>query len=490
MRTRLGLEALEARDNPANNYWLCVDHDFTAAYNWTDGRPTADDHLYFDGGYSDASTGFFVGYKYLGPYATPSTHFFSSTYAGLHLVNGYDGVITFQSDTSFGVYEQTCGTTTGGSNPLTTTVTGTLTWTGGTINSHPTVAGAFNLAAGATGLIAPTNGGTVDLGSTLTLLGNEEEEEGSTLTVKRGTVNLNNGDGFRVMPLSRLNLQAKSGPTGFVKLKGVKQGLDKPVIVSENATWVVETDGRAAGDTSPSTVLLEMAGVGVFGNQGITTVRDRTELLIRGAGDADGGYSQFDKNTAVTNLEAGSMISTFGGRNVVINRGTLNIQTLEVNGQPVAVQPAAIISNVDQNGNRGTALIMMEDTILKMGGARYNRLLVRGDFETDGETRLAVSRTSDESDKVIVTGDVTMAPTRAKLTLRWGAPAAPLTVPVPTVWLLIESTGEGKKVKSLPNADRITYPSDPDPSNPEHLDLLVLLRNSDKELILKLLPPA
>lgn len=107
-----------------------------------------------------------------------------------------------------------------------------FTWTGGTLNS------SANLATvtldGATGTIAPAGGGTVNLGSSLTLLG------GAAVTVKEGTIHVTSDDvEFNVNSSSLL---IDPGNTKSVGITGEGQ------LNSGSGAWFQVVSGQYASD--------------------------------------------------------------------------------------------------------------------------------------------------------------------------------------------------------------------------------------------------
>lgn len=193
---RLSLESLEAREVPAVNYWIGDNTTFAEADNWTDGVPTLDDTLVFTAmpipGHSNEEGP--IGGEGGGPpggggppspppYAGQSVVFPSDagrSYAGIRILDGYSGTITFPANISFGEYTQTSGTT-AQSAGATLTVTSTFAWTGGAVNATSNVA-TYKLL-GVTGQIG-TDTTNLTSGSTFVLDG------GTTLT-QSGELNLN-----------------------------------------------------------------------------------------------------------------------------------------------------------------------------------------------------------------------------------------------------------------------------------------------------------
>ncbi len=206
--SKLRLEVLERRENPANNYWLGVNDDFTRPENWSEGLPEEGHDLYFvgnlggpggpgiplpPGANGNTSTTFVEGIYFLPPpYGLPS-HNFPSKYASIHIVENYAGTLTMPFDIEFGGYTQTCGST---SNPGTNlTVTGTFSWAGGSINTSAT-AGELRLEGVPSGHIGFATE-PIDSGSKIVLKGNAANI-GTGASI-RGTLTLRNGVGIDVL---------------------------------------------------------------------------------------------------------------------------------------------------------------------------------------------------------------------------------------------------------------------------------------------------
>lgn len=174
---------MEARENPAVNVWQAVSpyySYFGLSSNWSDGTPTSDDVLVFDGGVSNIGTIF----PYTGGYQ----------YAGLKFLNGYTGTVTLPADITFGGYWQTCGNTVQTAAYHTVTVTDTFQWTGGVINNGLNAA-TYDLKGITSGQIG-TDSSTLYSGSKFVL-----EKNGSTGTVvqQTGVLHLPNGSDIEIL---------------------------------------------------------------------------------------------------------------------------------------------------------------------------------------------------------------------------------------------------------------------------------------------------
>ena len=166
------------------------DHQFATAGNWSSGFPGSSGLVNFGGagGSSDLCQGM------------------SGSFAGVSIASDYTGVITLSGSVTTSVFAMHGGTL---DQPSVTgtdlTVTGSFTWDGGTLNSTDNLATVTIKGSTTTGTIAPAGGGTVNLGSNLTL------ESGAVVTMKEGTVNLTNG-GFALEINSNCSFLVDPGP--------------------------------------------------------------------------------------------------------------------------------------------------------------------------------------------------------------------------------------------------------------------------------------
>ncbi|MCU0703885.1 MAG: hypothetical protein MUF18_07890 [Fimbriiglobus sp.] len=480
---------------PATWQWIGGNGVFTNSQNWLPltggggapgGGPAASDTLVFAG----TAPGSY------GPPPNPNADcLFPAVpdrfFARIEIRDGYSGTVRFPANVSFGTYLQSAGSTWQATGTAVTVTTG-FDWTRGTINTNTgTPAATFNLAAGATGsaspaFTAPFVSGTVSLGSTMVVKGepaldgngNPTGYRTGTLTVLSGTFRVVNGDGFVAEEYSKINLQAKTGPGGEVRINGEKEdgGVDGLVTVKPKAFAEVKTTGRTGDtDTAVVDVIIEnkVRRSAQFKNLGKTWIHGYTNLKIQGdtlAAIPDGTYYQ-DHADAMTILVAGSSITTTGKGLVLIDQGKLNIHSVRNADNSVPfTQPVAKI--IAEDAKKG--LSMAQGTILTMSDVRYNTLDITGQFYTEGEVRLAISRTSTSSDQITATKEVTMDSQRSKLSVRWGDAAAGPPRDIGAKWDLIKS---GVKIGSIPTVARIAMPTDPG------FKVKAKLINTDKELI-------
>jgi hypothetical protein len=345
------------------------------------------------------------------------------------------------------------------------TVSGEFLWTGGGINYGPRapvhngniVPGKFNLAATATGLAEPTNGGTVQLGSSVTLVASSSDS-GSRLDMLRGAYEIWAGNGLTAENKSNLIMKAEQGAVGKLILKGKTNGGqgDWRVLVHEGATAEVTTT-RPAESEQQGTVELdpgEGQGGTFFFTSGTTTIHNRTVLLLKATGvDGSGNFRQ---SAGVTNLQAGSHISTEGKGSVSVFAGSFLVKNLMAGTSPAAVQPDAVVTAPD-------GMLLSLDATLSMPDPKFNTLLVNGEFTSFGTVELAIGRSVNQSDNVVATKDIFLS-NSSSLSLRWADPTAGPRRDPGSTWPLFTSVLE--KVAGTPGS--VTFPSEPEPL---HFDL-------------------
>lgn len=204
------LNPMEDRTVPAVFYWLGGGNNtFGTVGDWTldpvnkapaAGTPGAGDEAVYDGTVSSAVCAE-VGA------ADPFGYTYLSSIAAIRAVNGYAGVLGFPRALSVGTFQMTSADAqTDQYTDL--TVTGTFTWTGGTINLNT---GLVNLIlSGATATIAPEGGGTVTTGDNLNFT------NGATGTITAGTINFNNGSVYSLTGTgTTLTVDTSAGDVNF-----------------------------------------------------------------------------------------------------------------------------------------------------------------------------------------------------------------------------------------------------------------------------------
>ncbi len=505
----LSLERLEARDVPAAYYWappLGSDLSAATASNWRIGSgpsllasqpPDADDHLYFVGGLGQmdclipatltASSGnAFAGIHLLfGPGPTTATGDGESG-GGLPGLVGYWNTVTLADSFSVGALTVECGYISQGSssvpsgNGSTLTVTSSLNWTGGTLNSN-SVAGFINLAPGATGVAEPsfTNpgiNGTVYLGSVLTT------QASSTLTVKAGTYNMTVSCGFNVLASSLLNL-APGAPVP-------KRPEEPPPLDGEfsikfdngQAATYATTQSTTIKVFSDATMTIQPAlgGKGVYSqveftgqdcgieNRGTVVIRDKTQVKFNQDAGGTGAYQQVDES-ALTRVEAGC---GFIGKDeqdskVLIEKGVFEMTELSGgNGQPLATQPNVFIGRAINGTAYPSGFYLGPFALLRHADATVPMILdVRGTFKFRGTVELFADTTANKNDQIIVSGQVKVV--GGTVAMRWFNPNSS---PLGQEWNLITSDytgGAGDPITAEPEF------SDPDPTSvpPLHASL-------------------
>ncbi len=453
--------------NPAN--WLKgpgVPYD---RYTLSDSAPDGDDDLYFTG---DVATGDCT-------IPSQSTSTGQNAFAGIHLLFGtisevtatvppapgvpppplspppppmpiaYGGTVTLSNSFSVGTLEVECGNISQGSSTVTSgngttlTITSSLDWTGGTLNSN-TVAGTIALAPGATGVAEPSEtnpgiNGTVKLGSTL-LLGTAAAQIGCELTFLSGTYTLTSGAGIISENLAQFIL--KGTPYKVLTIDGTQAS--GPLISVKKGSTALVTSMRLPNDEQLATIQVkghDDSGT-AFANGGTTRITNRTELdLVPEAGESS-FYFQEEEEEAVTELEARSQITLHKYGTVSIRKGTLAIRTLLSDGNNQAdatIKTDQTPVNANEPDGLKSGLTLGKDATLTMPGGYFSKLKVIGDFLWNGTVNLALSRTSSGSD--LITADNAVRPDMitSVLNLRWANPNIPFGRMLDDEWKLVEA---------------------------------------------------
>jgi hypothetical protein len=307
-RVRLGMEALGDRIVPASLEWTNAGGDglFGNVANWRDYNtwvaattpPAHGDSLFF-GSYTSADC--------LTLYGFVGSSLSVPDFASITLDAGYFGTVNVGSAITTGNLTIHGGTLAQDGAMADVVVGGAFEWTGGTVtnsgspfpNSQLVVSGA-----GATALIAPAGGGTVDLGSNMTLSG------GAVATLREGTINLIN-DGLTFTISANSGMAADPGQNKKVNLVASSEGqqLGSKIMIEEAGAWVevrsgtLDNGGRAENKGGRFTLLA-----------GTTAVFDTTTVI----GAVENAYFQ---NGGITELYKGSTLR--GERFIVFDGGSL-----------------------------------------------------------------------------------------------------------------------------------------------------------------------
>jgi hypothetical protein len=282
------LESLDGRIVPSADYFLGGDPQTPS--DWSLGRyPSYGDDVIFDGTYtSDDCT-----LSPIGPYHS------------LQMVNGYSGTVTHTTLMSLGSLVIEGGTLTpysSSSNDI--TVTQNFTWTGGTINFTSYASTLTVTGSTATATIAPTNGGIVTLGSSISF------ENGAAATLNNGTI-ATNKDNLQFS--TSTGSSVLMAPTG---LGSVVLGVAQFYLHSEigsGTSWTIQANADVTmygqlTNTGGTYTLLSGASVEITTNPLSPFGSDR-------------GYVQVGGATAATYLHGNSRLATDGL--IVMDSGTL-----------------------------------------------------------------------------------------------------------------------------------------------------------------------
>ncbi len=427
LKSRLGCEMLEARDVPAAFYWNpllsggMVNANVDVASNWTDmsgvrqtAAPVSADDLYFTG-YSQPGSS---GPSYPGANAVIKSADINQpvvrTYNSIHLLAGYTGTVDFKVSTYVGILELRGGNiaqndafyATAGGGHLTVRVH--FDWTGGTLNSGPT-AGWVHLE-GATGIIDPGDGNTVNTRSTLNLMKNASDVMAST-TQRRGFIDFLDGNGMIVGETCQVELKVKPIPAGnpnaIVGYKGTQTTTGdlnrKYIHVKKDAKVIVARDPEDANNPAVAKGSSELP---ILIDGGQLSLLENTDFSVFGSlNTCDSGLPavtvyQKSGTTLVTN---GSEL--FCGSGFSMLAGEFQTIALTVVGVPIANQPDAVLHG-DFSFNGGNLRLVYNLPMNDNSASTFGRLKIKGDMNYNGGTyHPRFNPTTRKADLIYVEGD-------------------------------------------------------------------------------------
>jgi hypothetical protein len=382
----------------------------------------------------------------------------------------YSGTVTLAGNFSVGTLVVDCGAIKQadpvGLNPPvpyalnagTLTVTSSLSWTGGTLNSND-VHGQIHLAPGASGIAEPsyTNPGinqTVGLGSTITLQGNPttnpDEPDiapGSTLDVLSGQYDISNNAGFVVGSQCSLRMMPDpqdaprgGGGGGQPQYKASVDFLNGgtlneagSVTAKEGSTVTFEPKLRPADSTdlavydAPKGTLKNEGGKVVIANRvqakfgGDTptafTTGNPNPVAVNASVYRTVGTSKPEKT--ILSLQAGSQLITSKG--VAVVGGSIVSPALNPDGTQTQFQPDAYIKATTANSY---ALLLGSQASVDLPGNPYRTLRLHGSFLWRGTVTLAINPADEtKHDSIEVDGYVRIDDTTPKLKLTWAETA-------------------------------------------------------------------
>jgi Calx-beta domain len=287
-------ETLFLYDNDTTKvYWVSgsatgYSTDWGTAANWsTNSLPTSTDEVHFDSAHSNVScTNFGSGAS-------------SRMFAGLHLGTGYSGTVTLAVPVTVSTFEQTSGTLNepSGTYGSDLTVTKAMTWTGGTLNSTSHLATVTITGSTAVALFAPTSGGTVSLGSNITL------DDGANAAMKAGTIDLTNDSAEFTVSTNCL--------FGVDPGAGLLSAIGK-------ATGLFSISNQANAEMEIRSGVFQAKGK--ITNAGSFRVLAEAVVMVKGVAATDLAYRQTGGGTY---LHGGSSFFTATGKQVKIEGGIL-----------------------------------------------------------------------------------------------------------------------------------------------------------------------
>jgi hypothetical protein len=295
-RGPLAFEPLEAREVPATFYWVGdVDHYYHKAANWTQSTdpnnkpdamtpPPPGSDVRFDGRYSSANCFWGNG---------PSSH------AALRLVNDYTGTLTLGPALTVESFDLQSGKVDQDTTSI-LTVTGSMTWTGGELDSTPaTPSQVVVTGSGTVATILNRDGpGTTVLQTADTI----RVEWGAELRFGYGTVNFNAAGGIRVSSLAKASVVA-DGATRKLALTRANETISPVVTLETGGQYVVD---RATPDSpigSPHTSQLPF-----LNNAGTLEIRGGVHMTVSGRLPNDGPSVRQTGGGAKTRQTCGSTL--------------------------------------------------------------------------------------------------------------------------------------------------------------------------------------
>jgi hypothetical protein len=367
-------------------YWTgLIDGDFDKAGNWApimvgEGDPPgpipgAEDHVVF-APYPDPLNPFEP------PEARPCGNMHppgAAAYASVTLMASYDSVVTVATGFSTRGFFLYGGTIDQPSSGTDITVIGgpandDFIWTGGTLNSTSHLATLTVTGSSTTGRIAPAGGGTVNLGSNLTLTNS------AAVTTKEGTINLTTEGGLLNITSNAVMNVAPENTNLFTLLIA---GGESQINVTTGGSLTFES-----GDTTSHFPL--------YNNDGTVTIFPTAfAWFLNGVqGDAGGrSYVQSSGTTRIYGKGVSGANARLNAQNgMLMSGGTLDIET-QMSGVPLG-EAAIVIPD-------GKSMTISGGQVIWRGGdAAYHNfgvLRINGDVNwTGGVYRPHVSAENQE----------------------------------------------------------------------------------------------
>lgn len=473
----LNLEQLEAREVPAVATWVGQNSNFTDARNWSTGSvPGPADSLVFS---SVAPPGYGTGEQQQPPGSPPvppvppgnpnlDCVFPSGTeqfFARIEIKDGYAGTVRFPTNVKFGYYIQSAGSTWQAAGTAVTVTTG-FDWTRGTINTNTVAPAYYNLAPFAVGSATPFEGGSVSLGSTITLQGDEVTQRGARLTLNDGTYNITHRQvSLHAMQFSLLEMtpgapvpKPPKETDGEIKIKDNTTDNPEPtkkVIIDPKATAKIVTVGGRRGIPR-----VTMTGEKpLVENSGKFTIDGGAKLEFapdQGEEGIGGGLTQKHAD-AVTQLACGSTIICQEKTEVFITKGRLELKDAPGTTQRDTAQDAITITSPKPGL---TTLYIGHEAILThdANDKGFVQLKVGGNFACLGVLNLVASRVAEKSDTVEVTHSVGFG--GKPLTVDWYSETGN-TMAAGKGWTMITSKNMGKVAKPIDPVPQMVTQTNP-----------------------------
>lgn len=499
-RFRPKLEFLDDRCVPAALTWTtgAGTNDFYDRFDWVvtgtnttpQNGPVAGDDLTYDGSVSSADCPN-LGVLQIGPGgggtgpAGPAVGESSGT--GLHslsLINGYGGTVSIVAALQVESFTLSAGDTGAISQPSgypgnDLTVTGSFTWTGGTLNSTPSYA-TVNIYGGGT-ITLPGDGLTLTTGSTLNF-GNPDTSGNTLMTTNisgSGTLLLNGQNPNAINTNAGAGVLVASELTSPGKLKGVNNG--KTLTISPKSYWgyigngqgglgavaeldvaVVNNGGYFFVGTTGGQAVGAQAVPNLPANAGLSTV-----TLTINSGATTFGYTQQTSGNGVFEINAGCTVDVSQTKGVSVSAGSVQLTP-----NPNLIKPATQISTIEGNFTFSGGGIGFAGSPIKVSGNNvFVMFKVTRDVTWTGGTLVvgidSANATNTGENQWNISGtltiDSTQGGTPAVLVFPIGVPPAGKTWPqVITSNKLVVVKNAPTIGASDPNKDKTNYTLVPD----------------------------
>lgn len=379
-RFRPTVEALEAREVPAVFYWTGAQNtDANNPYNWSvggaPGLPGEGDVLHF----SSTPSVPIPGQPSPPPTSAPDCVGLLSlgegiSFAAVYIESTYTGTVTIAEALTFGTFQLAGGAISQPDATFSLTVTGSFTWTGGTLNSSAALANF--VLSGATAIIAPVGGESVSLGSSI------DFSNGSITTLQAGTLNVTK-DAIELRVSGTSTLKVDPGAAAYAVIGGL---FSTHIHIKPNASATVLTGYFNAKSRAT--------------NEGSFTLNAGTTANFSGSIESTIAYLQ--KSGGKTFLTNNSHLTTAVSKSIGIEGGILatlsggpNTDTIaQIATNRLIVTGGDIYINYGSEGYATFGLLFVSGEVLWNGGTFHSFVSQNGDSDKWFATKFTIGGTA------------------------------------------------------------------------------------------------